>query len=305
MLAHVRLANRVAFAPYQSGTTSHDGFVNDTLYGYYLKRAHGGVGLLLSEPAYTIAPTTPLAHLGLYHDGFVPGLRRLQQAVYGSGAYLLPVLHLPTPANPTASDPAALVEATAAAAWRAHCAGCAGVVLSAADGGMLQWHLSPRTNHRRDMYGGSLTNRLRLALEMIEAIRKWLGTRFVLGLRLIAEEFAPDGISLHDARVYARRLAAAGVHLLDVTTDDADQLHVARFPAWRIPLVERIKQVVPDVTVAGSGQLGDPHLADSVIRDGSADLVLLRHSLHDNPYWVDIARIVLASAPAHAALPLA
>ncbi len=304
MLAHVRLANRVAFAPQQSDTTRPDGFVNDTLYRYYLKRAHGGVGLLLSEPAYTVAPATPRPHLGLYHDGFVPQVRRLNTAISGSGAHLLPVLHTPLPAAPAHSDPAALVEATAAAAWRAHCAGCPGVVLSATDGSILQWHLSPRTNHRRDMYGGSMTNRLRLALEMIEAIRTWLGTRFILGFRLIAEEFAPDGISLHDTRVYARRLAAAGVHLLDVTTDDADQMHVARFPAWRIPLVERIKQVVPDVTVAGSGQLGDPHVADSVIRDGSADVVLLRHSLHTNAYWVDIARIVLASAPMPAAMPL-
>jgi 2,4-dienoyl-CoA reductase-like NADH-dependent reductase (Old Yellow Enzyme family) len=115
---------------------------------------------------------------------------------------------------------------------------------------------------------------------------------------MLAEEFTPEGITLQDARVNARRLVGAGVNMIDVTTDSRTEAPVARFPGWRVPLASGIKRVMPDVPVMSSGSLGDPHVADGVIRDGSIDLVMLGRALRVNPYWTHIARIVLASGDA-------
>lgn len=285
-------------APLPSGYTATDGFISKSLYGYYVRRAHGGVGLIITEPVLVRppAPGAARAHLGLYHDAFVPDLRTLARAVHGAGTHLM--LMLDAPAELTASSEHelhALSEGFIGAAWRALAAECDGIALSAADGGILHALISPLNNQRLDRYGGSPTNRLRLPIEIIEGVRTWLGPRLLIAFRMVAEEFALTGISLHDARVMARRLVAAGVNVLDVTTDTRAEVPVAHFPGWRVPLAEGIKRVLPDVPIVTSGLLGDPHLADSVVRDGSIDLVMLGTALRENPYWVHIARIILAS----------
>lgn len=297
-IAGVRLANRVVMAPLPSGCTTQDGFVDDAFYDYYLQRAHGSVGLIITEPARVMrpAPGATNPHLGLYDDVFVPRLRRLAQAIHGSGSHALMMLDtVPELAEGSIHDLRALSAHFLRAAWRAQAAEFDGVMLSAADSGVLHMLMSPLTNKRTDTYGGSTLNRLRLALEIVEGVRAWLGPRFLVGFRLVAEEFAPNGISLQDARVNARRLVAAGVNVLDVMTDTRSEVPVARFPGWRVPLAGNIKRVLPDVPVISSGLLGDPFLADSVVRDGSVDLVMLGRSLRSNPYWVHIARIILSS----------
>jgi 2,4-dienoyl-CoA reductase-like NADH-dependent reductase (Old Yellow Enzyme family) len=300
-VAGIKLVNRVVMAPLPSGCATQDGFVDNTLYNYYLQRAHGSVGLIITEPVRVLPPYpgSTRAHLGLYRDEFVPGLRNLVQAVHGTGSRLLVMLDAsPRAAEGSTQELNALATYMLRAAWRAHAAECDGIALSAADGGVLHMLVSPLINKRMDKYGGSASNRLRLPLEIIEGVRTWLGPRFMIAFRMVAEEFTPEGITLQDARVNARRLVGAGVNMIDVTTDSRTEAPVARFPGWRVPLASGIKRVMPDVPVMSSGSLGDPHVADGVIRDGSIDLVMLGRALRVNPYWTHIARIVLASGDA-------
>ena len=97
-----------------------------------------------------------------------------------------------------------------------------------------------------------------------------MGSRFVVGIRLNVEEFAPGGLTLQDARVIAKRLIAAGVKLLEVSAEAKGNVPVAQFPGWRVPLAAGIKAVV-DVPVIVGALSDDVLLADSVIREGSAD----------------------------------
>lgn len=297
-IAGKTLRNRVVMAPSASGYASLDGFVGEALYSYYVDRAHGEVGLIITEPAHVLVPSSrdSRGYIGIHHDSFVPGLRGLAHAIQGGGARVLLSLDAPaTEATRPAEYVQAATEAFIQAAWRAKAAGFDGINLSGADGGMLHALISPLANHRSDAYGGVLDNRLRAVTSIIEGIRQWLGNRFIIGFRLIAEEFDSNGMTLQDARVIARRLTATGVHLIDVTTDMRTDIKVAHFPGWRVPLAASIKQVLPDVPVIGSGLLGDPLLADSVVRDGSVDLVMLGRSLRTNAYWTQLARIVLES----------
>lgn len=287
------LPNRIAMAPGPSGAAGADGFVGDAVVDYYWRRARGGVGLVITEALRVAAPADDPAapHLGIYADAFVPGLRRLIRAARAEGARV--ILSLDEPAAPGPTAPLApLAEAFGLGIWRAHCAGADGVMLSGADGGALHSLLSPLRNARADAYGRSGDGRQRLALEIVEGARQWLGRRMILGFRLLADELTPGGLTLQDARVLAKRLTAGGVRLLDVAVP-ADQPNVARFPGWAVPLANSIKRVV-DVPVIGSGELGDPHLADSIVRDGSVDLVMLDQSLRLDPDWPRRAREALA-----------
>jgi 2,4-dienoyl-CoA reductase-like NADH-dependent reductase (Old Yellow Enzyme family) len=282
------LPNRIVMAPSHSGFASVDGFVGAELVDYYARRAQGGVGLILSEPLL-VAPPPPgegEVHLGIYADAFVPGLRRLTQATRAHGARVL--LCLETHILSDALDTAGLLavrDSFVLAAWRAFCAGADGVMLSSADGGLLHTLVSPARNRRLDAYGGEIAGRLRFPLEVIETVRAWMGSRLIIGFRLAAEEFSPGGMGLQDARMIARRVTSAGVRLLDVTVTADDATTLARFPGWAVPLVNGVKRVTPDVPVICFGLHGDHRLADSVIRDGSVDLVSVDHTLRNDPDW--------------------
>lgn len=286
-----QLPNRIVLAPLPSGFAAPDGFVAPGLVEYWSRRS--GVGLLLSEPLQVVPPESVTPHLAIYDDAFVPGLRRLVEAARAGGARAM--LTLDAPAAAAASPHlAAIAEAFIVAAWRAHCAGADGVMLTAADRGLLQSLLSPLQNHRVDAYGGGLDGRLRLTLEVLDGVRRWLGRRLIVGFRVMADELTPGGASLQDTRVVAKRLTAAGVRLLDIAAPNPAP-QVAHFPGWAVPLANSIKRIT-DVPVIGSGLLGDPALADSIVRDGSVDLVMLGATLRDDPDWPALARAQLTPA---------
>ncbi len=136
---------------------------------------------------------------------------------------------------------------------------------------------------------------MRLLLEIVESIQKWLGEQFVIGVRLNVEEFAPGGLTLQDARVIAKRLIGAGVNLLEVTAGNSADIPIAHFPGWQVPLAAGMMAVV-EVPVLVGKLSDDPELANSVIRDGSADLVALNEALRVNPLWPQDAHAALLNA---------
>ena len=184
-------------------------------------------------------------------------------------------------------------EAFITAAWRVCACGADGIMLSTADGGPFEQLISPLRNQRADRYGGNVIGRLRLLREVVEGIERWMGSQFIVGVRLNAEEFTPGGLSLQDARMIATRLVSAGVKLLEISAETASETPIARFPGWRVPMAAGIKAVV-DVPVLVGGLLDNADLADSAIRDGSADLVGIGERLRVEPDWPQAARAALS-----------
>lgn len=296
-IARLRLANRIVMAPFPSGFAAVDGFVSNDLIHYYMQRAHGGVGLILTEPLRVVPSLEgkTLAHIGIYADIFIPSLKSFVAAIHEYDTKVIATLDAPAEmfAHANVKHVRRLTEQFILAAWRALAAGFDGVLLLAADGGMLHSIISPISNRRYDEYGTDLDGRLRVAFDIIENIRHWVGKRLLIGFRMVAEEFALGGTTLQDSRVIARRVVATGVNFLDVTAEAGNKTHVAKFPGWCIPLAASIKRSIPDVPVIGSGMLGEPYLADGVIREGSVDMVMLGNSLRFNPEWPQIARSFL------------
>jgi NADPH2 dehydrogenase len=293
-LCQVRLPNRLVLNAQPSGCSVPDGFVGRELADYYLLRARGGTGLLVVEPTYVLPPpdgATP--HLGLYADAQVPDFHHCIESLHDAGAAALVMLDQPLwTARLNERELREIGEAFIAAAWRAHACGADGIMLSTADGGPFEQLISPLRNQRTDGYGGSVAGRLRLLSEVVEGVQRWIGSRYIVGVRLNVEEFTPGGLSLQDARMIAKRLVSAGVKLLEISAETASETPIARFPGWRVPMAAGIKSMV-DVPVLVGGQLDDVELADSVIRDGSADLVGIGERLCIEPDWPQAARAAL------------
>jgi len=286
LLGNVRLPNRLVYNAQPSGCAAPDGFAGAALANYYLIRARGGAGLLVLEPTYVLPPpggATP--HLGLYADAQVPDLHHCIGAIHDAGAAVLVMLDQPlwTP-QLTERELRDIGEAFIAAAWRVRACGADGIMLSTVDGGPFEQLISPLRNQRGDGYGGSVVGRSQLLREVVEGVERWLGSQFIVGVRLNAEEFTPGGLSMQDARLLATRLASAGVRLLEIRAETASNTPIAHFPGWRVPIAAGIKAVV-DIPVLVGGLLDDAELADSVIRDGAADLIAVGERLRSEPDW--------------------
>ena len=278
-----------------SGCATPDGFASLDLATYYLVRAQGGVGLVMLEPTYVLPPrdhATP--HLGLYADAQVPDLYHCVNALHDAGAAVLVLLDQPlwTP-QLTERELREVGEAFIMAAWRVRACGADGIMLSPVDGGPFEQLFSPLRNQRTDCYGGSVVGRSQLLREVVEGIERWIGSQFIIGVRLNAEEFTSGGLSLQDARLLATRLVSAGVRLLEIQAQAASDMPIAHFPGWCVPMAAGIKAVV-DIPVLVGGLLDDAELADSVIRDGAADLIAVGARMRMDPNWPHQAHAILA-----------
>lgn len=299
VIAHTQLKNRIVVSPFLSGHAAMDGFIPDDLVEHYACYASGGVGLIITESSRVLPPVRGQTrkHIGSYSDIFIPHLQHIPQRVHKYTTRVVLLIDAPAAlSRVNAAQFDRVAEPFVLAAWRALAAGFDGVMLSAADGGTLHHLISPLMNHRSDEYRHTLEGRLYLPLMIIEHIRQWLGPRFLIGFRLVADEFSVGGMTIQDARVVASRVVGSGVNFLDVTADlRGEVVQIARFPGWSVPLVNGIKRFLPDTPVIGSGLLDEPYLADSVVREGSLDMVMVGDSLKHNPEWPNLARSFLVT----------
>jgi 2,4-dienoyl-CoA reductase-like NADH-dependent reductase (Old Yellow Enzyme family) len=189
---------------------------------------------------------------------------------------------------PTALGEAGIGSVVAAfrdAAVRALTAGCQVVEIHAAHGYLLQEFLSPLSNQRTDRYGGSFDNRIRLLLEVVDAVRQVWPERLPLFVRISATDWADGGWTLDESVVLARRLSEHGVDLIDCSSGgNASAVRYPIGPGYQVPFSERVRRDanVPTGTV---GLITEPTQADTIIRTGQADVVLLARELLRDPHW--------------------
>ncbi|WP_296606277.1 NADH:flavin oxidoreductase [Nocardioides sp.] len=223
--------NRLALAPLTNTQSNSDGTLTEDETRWLEARGEGGFGLVMTAAAY-VAPAGQAwgGQLGIASDAHLPGLERLAERLRATGARSSVQLHHGgRRADPTLSgrpnqcpwdDPdknavamttgevEELVADFVAAAVRAERAGVDGVEVHGAHGYLLGQFLDGRNNQRTDGYGGSLDDRLRVVLEILEGIRGATGPEFQLGLRLTPEG---NGITLDEGRETARRVLDSGL----------------------------------------------------------------------------------------------
>jgi len=179
----------------------------------------------------------------------------------------------------------ALVEAFAKAAERAMRAGFDGVEVHGAHGFLLNQFFSPLANRRRDKYGGSLENRMRFPLEVVERVKEKVGGRLLL-YRLGSDDLDPAGIKIEDSKKFAVKLEQAGVDIIDVSGGLCGS-RPAQFEdrqGYFIPQAQQIKKTV-NIPVIGVGGITEPEYADTVIQEEKIDLVAVGRALLKDPDW--------------------
>jgi NADPH2 dehydrogenase len=316
------LKNRIVLPPMANNMANDNGAVTVKHIRHYERRAEAGVGMVIVEHAYVqVDGRVNRKQLGIHDDALIPGLSRLVEAVKASGSVVgIQLTHGGgrakqataggTPVAPSTgvipggSEPAValsadqiphIIEAFVAAAHRAIAAGCDFVEVHGAHGYLLNQFLSPLTNRRDDVYGGNLTGRLRLPLQVVRAVRQVIDTNHLLLYRLGACDYLDGGLSESEGRQAAKLLAAAGVDVLDISGG----LCGADLPGWDqqsqgyyVPLAAGVRAEV-DVSVIGVGGITDPRAADDFIQSEQVDLVAIGRAMLNDANWIGEARAQL------------
>ena len=319
----VTLPNRVIVSP-MCQYSATDGFANDWHLVHLGSRAVGGAGLIIAEAtAVTAEGRISPQDLGLYDDGHVGMLSRIARFIQAQGSVAgIQLAHAgrkastkrpwdghdlvapeqggwqvvgpgPEPFNAHYAVPRALstaevpgiVAAFRAAAARALDAGFDLVELHAAHGYLLHQFLSPLTNTRTDQYGGSYDNRIRLCLEVVDAVRQVWPDRLPLWLRVSTTDWVPGGWSVEETVELARRVRDRGVDLIDCSSgglSTAQQIVLG--PGYQVPFAERVKREA-GIPTGAVGLITTPAQASAIVESGQADCVLLARQLLRDPYW--------------------
>jgi len=323
-LRSVTLRNRIGMSP-MCQYSAVDGRVGDWHLVHYGARAVGGVGLVIVEAAGVEARgRISAADVGIWEDGQVEPLARVARLVAENGAVpgiqlahagrkastrapwdqggaprlpadggWIPVAPSPLPfaeghARPEPLDEAGIagvVRAFADAARRALDAGFQVAEIHAAHGYLLHEFLSPLSNHRDDRYGGSLENRTRIVREVVEAVRRAWPDRLPLFLRISCTDWTEGGWDLPQAVELARMVRSLGVDVIDCSS--GGNVATARIPAgpgYQVPFAEGIRRDAA-IATAAVGMITSPVQAETVIRSGQADLVLLARELLRDPQF--------------------
>ncbi|MBI1733932.1 MAG: FAD-dependent oxidoreductase [Candidatus Rokubacteria bacterium] len=325
-LGGLTLANRIVFAATSSELADHDGFVTDDMVEYYAERARGGAGLLVVEATYVAREGKRLHHNAMLDDDrYVPGMRRLVDAVHEAGAAAVLQLNdggresipevsgapprapsaLPSrftavgdavvPEELTVTEIRALVRQFTDAAVRARAAGFDGVELHGAHGYLIGQFVSPESNRRRDEYGGDPRRRARFFVELVESIKRALGPEYPVICRMNGRDLVPGGLELDEAVEIGALLEAAGADSISVSGGIHASRPYAIIPGMSVPrgcyvaYSEAFKRRlnVPIMTV---GRINTPERAEEILAAGHADFICLSRALLADPYFPAKAR---------------
>lgn len=325
MIGGVEVKNRLVILGMTSGLGDNYK-VAEPLTNFYSEVARGGAGLIImgslfpadftsTNPLYK---TNPLG-LGIWNDEFIPGLRKLTKTIHDSGAKTAAQLILayewrankdaaleavgPSdgPGGPGIPQLRALsideihqiVEQFGEAARRVREAGFDMVEFHSGMGYFLNRFLSPYSNRRTDNYGGSLENRMRFLLEIIDRAKEKAGSDYTYICRISADEFMEGGNTLEDTKKVVPVLEKAGIAAIDVQAG----WHESPIPLvqqWVSPgafayLAEEVRKVV-NIPVIAAYRITDPLLAEEIVAKGKADLVGMVRSFIADPEFPNKAR---------------
>jgi 2,4-dienoyl-CoA reductase-like NADH-dependent reductase (Old Yellow Enzyme family) len=194
----------------------------------------------------------------------------------------------PTSIVPDALDDAgiaAIVAAFAAGARRSAAAGFEVIELHAAHGYLLHQFHSPISNRRTDRYGGSFENRIRLTLEVVDAVRAVWSAASPLFVRLSATDWVDGGWTIGESVELARTLKRRGVDLIDVSSGGTvANATIPLAPGYQVPFAARIRREA-GIPTGAVGLITEAAQAEQILADGSADLIFLARALLRDPYW--------------------
>jgi len=317
------LANRLVMPPMATAKAGTDGKVSQAVLDYYAEKSRGGyIALVIIEHSYV----TPQGkandnQLSVFDDATIPGLRKLAEVIHRDGSKAaMQINHAgsaaleevtgTTPlapsaiANPrrgdmpremTRQEIGDIVNAFKDAGRRVKEAGFDGVEIHSAHGYLLNQFLSPLTNKRTDEYGGDVENRIRIHLQVIEAVRSAVGPDFPVQVRLGASDFTEGGTTVAESKIAARALEKAGADIIHISGG-----FIGYTPpgltgqGYFAPLSEAIKSAV-SIPVILTGGITEVDAAEKLLAERKADLIGVGRAILQDSTWAERAINTLRS----------
>lgn len=314
--------NRLAVAPMTRVTATEEGLATQTMQDYYLRFAQGGFGLIITEGLYTDKafsqgyPNQPgladeeqaqvwakinhelraqgslvfaqIMHAGALSQGSryrthtvgpsaVQPVGEQMSVYYGEGAYAMP-------AEITEAEIAQVIQGFADTAARAvETANFDGIEIHGANGYLLDQFLTAHTNVRKDRWGGDMTQRMSLLINVVTAVKEKVGQKVPVGVRISqgkVNDFKNKWLDGEgDAQIIFSALADAGVDFIHVTEHEAWQ---PAFEGGQDSLITLARKFAPGITIIGNGGLHDPAHAGEALNAG-ADMIALGRGALSNP----------------------
>jgi 2,4-dienoyl-CoA reductase-like NADH-dependent reductase (Old Yellow Enzyme family) len=191
----------------------------------------------------------------------------------------------PPPRAMTDADIRGVIDSFVQATRRARELGFDAIELHMAHGYLLHQFLSPLANQRDDAYGGSLEQRMRLPLEVFEAVRREAGAALPVGVRVSATDWVDGGWDLASTVTLAQRLEALGCAFLDVSSGGvSSRQQIPLAPGYQVPFAAQVKRAVR-IPVVSVGLIGEPKQAEAIVAQGQADAVALARAFLREPHW--------------------
>jgi 2,4-dienoyl-CoA reductase-like NADH-dependent reductase (Old Yellow Enzyme family) len=182
-----------------------------------------------------------------------------------------------------------IIEDFKAAAYRVKKAGFDGVEIHSAHGYFLNQFLSPLTNKRTDAYGGDLSDRIKIHLEVIEAVREAVGEDFPILLRLGAIDCMEGGISIEDSKNAALEFEKAGVEILDISGGFCGYVRPdVTGQGYFSDLAEAIKEFI-SIPVILTGGITEVQAAENLLSEEKADLIGVGRAILNDSNWAKAA----------------
>lgn len=324
-IKELTLKNRVVVSPMQQ-YNSKDGFASDWHLVHLGSRAVGGAGLILTESA-AVNPIGRSTYndLGMWKDEHIlkwqqinnfihqqdakigiqlghfgskgsrshpsEGLRYMNEEAGGwqtvSASTIAPFSGTDTPKELNQEEIEQIIIDFANAAKRSVEAGFDVIELHFAHGYLVHQFLSKLINQRNDEYGGNFENRIRLALEIVEAIKKVIPDTMPLLVKISAVDFVEgkDAWMIEDSIEFAKMLKQAGVDVITASAGGFTKVDKSILKqGYQVGFAKQIKEKA-NILTAAVGLITDPSYANTIIQDESCDLVLLAREHLRNPYF--------------------
>lgn len=330
-LKHLTLKNRLVVAA-MCQYSSVDGFANDWHLVHLGARAVGGAALVITEAA-AVTPEGRISpeDLGIWQDAHIEKLKQITAFIHDQGALAgIQLAHAgrkastmapwkgrtqltpstggwktlapsALPFNTSDEPPLALtitqieslIEAFAHAARRAVEAGFDVIEIHGAHGYLAHQFLSPLTNQRTDEYGGSFENRIRFLQEITHSVSSQLTNHQSLWVRISATDWAEGGWTPQQSVRLANKLQQQGVELIDTSTGGLiPGVQIPIEPGYQVRFAREIKQG-SDLKTGAVGLITEAHQAENILKDGSADVILMARALLRDPYFPLHAQMIL------------
>jgi len=313
----MNLANRLVMPPMATAKADPDGKVSQALLDYYEEKSRGGyISLIIIEHSY-ITPEGKASNnqLSVSDDSAIPGLAKLAEVIHRNGSKAaMQINHAGSAAlkevmgttplapsavmNPRRGDIPReitrkgigdIVNAFKDASRRVREAGFDAAEIHSAHGYLLNQFLSPLTNKRTDEYGGAISNRIRIHLQVIQAVRTAVGPDFPIQVRLGASDYTEGGTTIEDSEIAARVFEKAGVDIIHISGGFVGYTPPGLIgQGYFAPLSQAIKSAV-SIPVILTGGVTEVEAAEKFLVEKKADLIGVGRAILQDSTWAERA----------------